>query len=204
MQRQVKSVIPIYGTGGIFFLYAILLPMYRIGDLAIGFVVSIIGFPILEKIFPGVIEEIEITYSHTGDKAADQILSQGREYIERLAQLKDSIQDEEISRRIANLQKISRQIFDYISKNPGQMRKINTFMDYYYPTALKFIESYAEYDNKAVKGENIRSTLEKIRASIARFEEAFNHQLNNLYSDKALDIETDIAVLDDIMKKEGL
>jgi len=178
--------------------------MYRIGDLAIGFVVSIIGFPILEKIFPGVIEEIEITYSHTGDKAADQILSQGREYIERLAQLKDSIQDEEISRRIANLQKISRQIFDYISKNPGQMRKINTFMDYYYPTALKFIESYAEYDNKAVKGENIRSTLEKIRASIARFEEAFNHQLNNLYSDKALDIETDIAVLDDIMKKEGL
>ena len=204
MQRRIKSVVPIYGMGCIFFLYAIIFPMYRVGDLIIALALAILSFLLLGKLSPGSVEEIEMVYSPTGDRAVDQVLSQGREYIERLEGLRISIKDEEIKGRISNLQKTSRQIFGYIAKNPAQARKIGTFIDYYYPTALKFIESYADYDHKELKGENIRSTQEKIRGSLARFEEAFAHQLDNLYSDKALDIETDIAVLDDIMRREGL
>jgi len=203
-QKQIKSIVPIYAMGGTFLLYALIFPMYRIWDPMIAFVLSILGYRLFSKLFPGQTIEVEMTYDPTGDKNVDQILAQGREYIRQLDKIKEYNRDEEVIQRMSRLQDISRQIFDYISKNPNQVRKINTFMDYYYPTAIKFLESYAEYDNKDIKGENILSTLEKIKASLAQFEEAFEHQLDNLYSDKALDIEGDIAVLQSLMKREGL
>ena len=209
MQKRIKSVIPIYGMGCVFFLYALILPMYRWTDLVIALGVAIICYLLFNKIFPGTVVEVEMTYEPTGDRTIDQLLTQGRGYIQRLDQIKNysqngKSQDDEIIRRITRLQDISRQIFDHIAKNPNQARKINTFMDYYYPTAIKFLESYAEYDSKSIKGENIRSTLDKIKDSLVKFEEAFEHQLDNLYSDKALDIEGDIAVLQSLMKQEGL
>lgn len=203
MKKRVKSVLPIYGMGLVFFLYAIILPMHRFTDLAIALALSILAYRLFNWQIPGTEVEVEITYKPTGDRALDAYLQQGRAYIERLEELKSLIQDSEVSRRISRMQGISRQIFDHISKNPDQARKINTFMDYYYPTAIKFLDHYAEYDSKGIKGENILGTLEKIRSSLSQFEEAFAHQLDNLYSDKALDIETDIAVLEDIMKREG-
>ena len=200
---RVKSVIPIYATGVVFFLYAVFMPMYRIWDPILALAAAVAGYFIFNKLFPGKTIEVELTYD-TGDKSVDQILTQGRGYVIQLDEFKNAIQDEDVSRRIGNLQDISRQIFDYISKNPAQVRKIRRFMDYYYPTVLKFLEHYAEYDSKNVKGENLRNTLEKIRESLSQFEEAFAHQLDNLYGDKALDIETDIEVLQNMMKMEGL
>ncbi|MCL2400269.1 MAG: 5-bromo-4-chloroindolyl phosphate hydrolysis family protein [Defluviitaleaceae bacterium] len=203
VQKRIKSVIPIYGMGVVFFLYALILPMYRITDLIIALALSICCYIFLNKLFPGTVVEIEMPYQ-SGDKDVDQVLTTGREYIQQLENLKEMIQDTEVSSKITNLQNISKQIFDYISKNPTQVRKINTFMNFYYPTALKFLDHFAEHDNNKVKGENIQSSLNKTKESLSQFEEAFAHQLDNLYSDKALDIETDIVVLQNLMKQERL
>ena len=206
MQKHIKSALPIYFTGGIFLAYCLILPMYRITDLLIALGVAVLGYFLFSKIFPGKVIEVpaELTFERTGNAAADAMLAQGREYHRRLGELNMTIADEKISRQIVHLQEISAQIFDFIAKQPAHARKLNTFMDYYYPTAMKFLESYAEFDRKAVKGGNINTTLDKISDSLAKIEKAFEQQLDNLYSDKALDITTDIAVLENIMKQEGL
>jgi len=192
---------------GIAFLaYSLIFPMYRITDIAIALGISILLYFPLNKVFPGKMTEVpkEVTFERSGDSAADAMLSQGRGYIKRLSELDMSIGNSEISRQISRLIDVSTQIFDFISKNPGHARKINTFMDYYYPTALKFLESYAEFDSKTVRGGNISASMQKISESLSKIEEAFEHQLDNLYSDKALDITTDITVLENIMRREGM
>ena len=206
MQKRIKSVIPIYLMGIAFLLYSLIFPLYRITDILIATGISILIYFLLNKVFPGKIIDVpkEVNFERSGDSGADAMLSQGRSYIKRLSELDVSINDEEISRQINNLIDISTQIFDFISKNPGHARKINTFMDYYYPTALKFLESYAEFDSKTIKSGNISASMQKISDSLSKIEEAFEHQLDNLYSDKALDITTDIAVLESIMAREGM
>ncbi|MCL2397466.1 MAG: 5-bromo-4-chloroindolyl phosphate hydrolysis family protein [Defluviitaleaceae bacterium] len=206
MQKRIKSVVPIYGMAAVFLAYCFIFPMWRFADLAIGLGVAVLGFFALGKLFPGKIIEVprEVVFEKTGDAAADAILTQGREYIRRLGELGEMIDDEGITKQIVHLQEVSEDIFGFIAKNPGHARKINTFMDYYYPTAMKFLQSYADLCQKAVIGENISATLVKISASLVKIEEAFEHQLDSLYSDKALDITTDIAVLENIMKREGL
>jgi len=186
--------VPVYGTGAIFLVCALLFPMYRIGDVIVAVLIAVVGYFVLDKLFPGKIMEI------SGDKNTDELLAQGQTYVDRLESLK--INDANINQQISNLQNISKQIFDHIRKNPSQSNRISRFINYYLPTSIKFLEQYAEFDNKVAKGENILGTMDKISSSLGKFEEAFAHQLDSLYSDKALDIETDIVVLEGIMNAE--
>jgi len=191
---------------GVFALYALFLPMHRITDIIISLGVSILCYIGANRIFRGTIVEMprEITFEKSGNAAADAMLAQGREYIKKLDELSKAITDIGIVRQIVHLQEISIQIFDFIQRNPAQARKITTFMDYYYPTAIKFLDSYARYDTKSIRGDSVNETMAKISDSLSKIEEAFKHQLDNLYSDEALDITTDIAVLENIMKSEGV
>ena len=191
MQKRVKTAIPIYGAGVLFLLCALIFPMYRFRDIITAIIVAIVGYFVLDKLFPGKIIEV------SGDKNVDGLLAQGREYVERLESLK--IEDLQINQQIGKLQSISRQIFEYVAKNPNQSRKINSFMNYYLPTSIKFLEQYEEFDAKETRGENIQTTMQNISDSLTKFEEAFTNQLDALYSEKALDIETDITVLEGIM-----
>ena len=206
MEKRIKSVIPIYILGVVFLAYSLIFPMRRITDVVIALGVAALCFLLAGRLFPGkTIEAPKEDYiEKSGNSAADEMIARGKQYIRRLTELEAIIGDNKVGAQIRHLQDISVQIFNFIAKNPGHARKIHTFMDYYYPTAMKFLESYAEFDSKRIKGENISAALAKISASLAKIEEAFEHQLNNLYSDKALDITTDIAVLENIMKSEGM
>jgi len=180
--------------------------MYRITDLIIALSVSFLCYFAGGLVFRGRVVEIprEATFEKSGNAAGDALIAQGQGYIRRLDELAKTINDPKIVSQIAHLKDISIQIFEFIQRNPGHARKINTFMDYYYPTAIKFLDNYVRFDAKSIKGENINDAMAKINDSLSKIEEAFAHQLDSLYSDKVLDITTDIAVLENIMKSEGL
>ena len=140
----------------------------------------------------------------SGDKEADRVIAQGNEYMRRLAGFDASIKDGKIRGQVSHLHEIGRQIFDCIAKQPEQISKLNTFMSYYFPTTLKFLENYSDMENKTVKGEHIISSMDEISNSLSCIEKAFEHQLDNLYSDKAVDISADVAVLQSLMKAENI
>ena len=207
MEKRIKSVAPVYLLGAVFMLYAFIFPVYRPLYVGIAVAVSVVAYIVGKKLFKDKIIIVPIEEqkpSKTGILEADTMLLDGKKYIIRLKELDKLIKNIQISSQIENLLKISEQIFAFIIKNPEKYRKLNTFMDYYYPTALKLLESYVEFDSKAVRGSNIKESLAKISESISKIEDAFSHQLDNLYSDKALDIKTDIKVLENIMAREGV
>ena len=55
-----------------------------------------------------------------------------------------------------------------------------------------------------VVGENIRVTLDSIKNNMDMVANAFEKQADNLFADEALDITTDIDVLETMMRTEGL
>ncbi|MCL2171503.1 MAG: 5-bromo-4-chloroindolyl phosphate hydrolysis family protein [Defluviitaleaceae bacterium] len=139
-----------------------------------------------------------------GDDFAQSLINQGRGYIDKLIELNGHIANEKINGQIMHLITVSRQIFDFLTKHPAHARKLGTFMDYYFPTTLKFLENYAYFDNKNIKGENLQTALAKITESLNGIESAFEHQLESLYSDTVLDLKTDIAVLQNTMERESI
>lgn len=135
---------------------------------------------------------------------ASNIVDQGYQYIQRLKQLRLSIQDEQVVNRVSRLETIGQQIIEFVETHPGHTGKLNKFMDYYFPTALKFLENYASFSQKPVKGENVQETLEKIAQGLISIEKAFEQLLDNLYEDKVMDMDSELALLQQTMAIEGL
>ena len=66
------------------------------------------------------------------------------------------------------------------------------------------MRAYAELEKNGVKGENAAQIQRELRQNAETTAAAFENQLDALYSAAALDISTDIAVLDGILKSQNL
>jgi hypothetical protein len=64
--------------------------------------------------------------------------------------------------------------------------------------------TYAQLEKQKIAASNIAETMAKIEEMLDKINEAFEKQLNLLFSDEALDISTDITVMENILSSEGL
>ena len=114
----------------------------------------------------------------------------------------DAIDDQELSKKIDRLEDVTAQIFRVIEKDPGKERQIRTFLEYYLPTTQKLLNSYVEFEAAGVDGENLRMAKEKIEDTMADIVRGFENQLDSLYAAAAMDIQSDIDVMSNMMKRD--
>ena len=140
----------------------------------------------------------------TGNAELDKMLKDGRLAIAEMKRLDDNIADAGISADIVRLEQVSQKIFEEVKADPKKLPKVRRFMDYYLPTTLKLLNSYDRMSAAGVSGENIDTTLAKVEGMMRTIVAAFEKQLDSLYGAEALDISTDITVLETMMAREGL
>lgn len=142
--------------------------------------------------------------SHTGNPEVDKIIDEGREYLKKLRAADDAIPDETLSEDITRMERASADIFRYIADHPEKAPQIRKFMNYYLPTTLKLLNAYDRMSSQGVEGQNISGTMERVESMMSTIVTAFERQLDSLFGDQALDISTDITVLENMMAREGL
>ena len=116
----------------------------------------------------------------------------------------ENIADPGISADIVRLEQVSAKIFEEVKAHPEKLPQIRRFLDYYLPTTLKLLNAYDRMSGTGVSGENIDTTLAKVEGMMRTITAAFEKQLDSLYGAEALDISTDITVLENMMAREGL
>lgn len=124
--------------------------------------------------------------------------------LHKIRQLNDLISDDRVSLRIEFIEKYTGQIFEYVKKNPDREKDVHMFMTYYLPTTLKLLESYSEIERVGVAGDNMRSAKDNIEKTLDLLVEAYKKLLDQLYQSENMDISSDIDVLEQMMKKDGL
>lgn len=207
-----RGVARYYITGIFSLLYAIFLPLYQwyhflafaVAVLAVFGFSSLIcrGKWVLEPL-PKKPEEPPVKKS-SGNAEVDKVVEEGTDYLRRLRKADENIEDEEISDAIVRMEEISFRIFAYICDNPKKVGQIRKFMNYYLPTTLKLLESYDRMSRQDVEGENITQSMEEIERIMHTIVLAFEKQLDALFQDEAMDISTDITVLEGMMAQEGI
>lgn len=131
-------------------------------------------------------------------------IRQGREMIEQIRQANDRIEGEEISNKMFRLEQIVDKIFSQVEDHPEKLPDIRRLMNYYLPTTLKLLNSYEEFDNQPIQGENIKTAKEQIEKTLDTINLAFENLLDQLFTDEVLDVSSDISVLETMLKQEGL
>ena len=140
----------------------------------------------------------------TGNPELDKAIKDGKLALSEMKRLDDSIADPGVSADIVRLEQVSEKIFEAVKDRPEKLPQIHKFMDYYLPTTLKLLNAYDRMSATGVSGENIDGTLDKVEGMMRNIVAAFEKQLDALYGSDALDISTDISVLETMMAREGL
>ena len=199
-----KPAAPIYAAAVVWILYALLFPLYRVGHFALCAAASAAVYLIARLFCRDVVEEVEEKPEPTGNAELDKMISDGNLAIAEMKRLNESIKDEKISRQIDRLEEISGKIFDCVKASPEKLPQIRKFMNYYLPTTLKLLNAYDRMGSQGVSGENISGTMERVENMMGTIVTAFERQLDGLFGNQALDISTDITVLENMMAREGL
>lgn len=201
-----KSVLPYYLVSIFWIIYASSYPMYRWYDFIIAITLSIIVYKISNKLFKGqkIYIKKEVEPVTTGDSNVDKIIESGRDFSKQLHEANCGIQNQVISMKIERIEVICKKIIDFVSENPKKAPEIRKFMNYYMPTTLKLLKYYDKLEEQGINGENINSAMENIDSAMTTIVEAFERQLDSLFADEALDISTDISVLEGMLSQEGL
>ena len=124
--------------------------------------------------------------------------------LRQIKAVNDAIPDDEMSRKIDRIGEITGKILDYQRQNPAKAAELRQFLNYYLPTTLKLLRTYAQLESQGVEGENISAAKERIEGMMDKVVEGFEKQLDQLFRTEAMDIATDVEVLERMLDKDGL
>ncbi len=131
-------------------------------------------------------------------------MTEGEAALARLKQLNEDILDEEVSRKIDRIAMITGDIYAFVTLNPERSGEVRKFMNYYLPTTMKLLTSYSMLERQSYQGENIINARHDIEKILDTLVHAFEKQLDQLFATDAVDISSDISVLETMIAKDGL
>ncbi len=139
-----------------------------------------------------------------GKSPVEASIARGREYIETLDRLRESIGDVEMTGKLVRLDAVLEQLFTALKKQPKQLDELDQFMEYYLPTTVKLVTSYQEFAAVEFPGDNIKRAKKEIRQTLDTINGAFEKLLDDFYQDKTFDVLSDASVLQSMLAREGL
>ena len=211
VKKNSGAVAPYYGVAATWVVYALVFDLYTVWNFLFAALLSGGVFLLLRAVCADR-EDVPVQEKEpepeeetsTGNEELDRMVREGRMAIAEMKRLDDNIPDETISAQIRRLEEVSGKIFQQVKEDPQKLPQIRKFMDYYLPTTLKLLNAYDRMGGAGVSGENIDSTMEKVEKMMGTIVTAFEKQLDSLFGSDALDISTDISVLETMMAREGL
>lgn len=124
--------------------------------------------------------------------------------LRQIRQINDAIADPEMSRKIDRIGEITERILEFQKEHPEKSAELRKFLNYYLPTTLKILSTYAELEKQGVEGENIAATKQRIEGMMDMVVEGFERQLDKLFAGDMMDIAADITVMEQMMEGDGL
>ena len=147
-------------------------------------------------------EQKKVTPSH--QPQVQEVLDKGNAFIAEIRRCNDLIPGYEISEKISRMEMIVQRIFERAASHPEIIPDLKKMMDYYLPMTVKLLNAYADMDAQPVQGETIRASKLEIEQTLDTLNLAFEKLLDSVFADTALDVSSDISVLQTLLAQEGL
>lgn len=124
--------------------------------------------------------------------------------LSEIREVNNAIADPVMTAKINRIGEITGKIFAYLRDKPDKEGQLRSFLSYYLPTTLKILRAYAQMESQGIEGENINAAKSRIEGMMDKVVDGFEKQLDKLFQDDAMDITTDVEVLERMLDKDGL
>lgn len=212
-RKKKTRVSPIYAVALVWLVLSLARPPYSFGRLIVYTLVSAAVFLsvrafVKDKYGEEYIEEPEPAKKPEPEAshgaAVDAIIAEGKTAQRELGRLYASIGDLEVKKKIRDIMEVSDKIIQDAIDDPSDVPQIKKFLDYYLPTTIKLLNTYDRMGSQGIEGENISGTMSSIEEMLDTAISAYKKLLDGLFANQALDIETDIEVMNTMLRREGL
>jgi len=213
-KKQKKSGLGagILAFGAVFAVYSAIFKPHSIGAYLLAFALSGFIGAIIRIMAQGLDttqnqktpESLKKVQGVTGNPEVDELLEKGREMITEIRKENDLIPDSSLSDKLDILEKQCAEIFRTVYDKPNKASQIRKFMDYYLPTTLKMVRGYRMLDERGVTGQDAVYARNRIDDALGVVLQGCEKMLDKLYQDDVLDLTTDIDVLEQMLKRDGL
>lgn len=227
MNRKRKHVSPIYAIILLWFFWPYILPLYTLAHYRFLILAAVILYNIVNNIANAkadkqqqkqqatTVQQTRQTQASqkeqqpakeetTGNPEVDKLMKERNVTISELRRLNYNIKNERISAQIDDIENTTSKIFDIVIAHPDKLPQLSKFLNYYLPTTMKLLNTYDRMGSQGVSGDNISGTMKKVEDTLDMVVNAFHKQLDTLFAGEALDVSADIAVMENLMKTEGL
>ena len=200
-----KSALPIWGAAAVWVLAALLIPMYNLAHIAGIALVSLGAGLLLAKILPKETEWEEIPFQ-SGNTDLDAVVRETNAMLTTLKSTEEvaALSAPDTSRRLVSIADSVQKIRDALVAEPRDLPVVRRFMNYYLPTTEKLVNKYVFVLKQDTDSQNIAETKSAIEAALSQIDTAYKNQLDALFADDALDISTDITVLEAMLTRDNL
>jgi len=199
---RIRSAVPIYLAALVWIIMGLAAPIYEWLYMLVTAGISVAVYLFAGVFFPG--REVEqFDPVATGNAEIDKQIREGQATLKKIVEANKAIEDEEISACLDRMAVSGEKVFEALRETPGKATQVHTFMRYYLPTAEKLLGQYQTLMSTASQGENVQEAIDGIKEGVSLIAVAFEKQLDSLYKNENLDIQTDIDVLETMLKKDG-
>ena len=208
---------PLYGFGLSFAGLAAALPMQKLWAILLtaavsGLIAFLLGRSSAKKEQKKQQEELKKAREQAKTAAPkksygpeiDPLIAEGNRALSEMGRLYMSIKDVEVRKKINEIMRITDKITQDAIADPSDIPQIKKFMNYYLPTTIKLLNAYDRMSSQGIEGETLDRSMKNINEMLDQAIVAYKKRLDSLFENQALDIETDIEVMNTMLAREGL
>lgn len=203
-EKVMPAGLPFVAAGAVWFVLALVLPIYKLLPLLLCAAAAIAVFAVLTSRRKAQIAKLPP--APAVKVRAEEMAKKLDTYRDQLADQAEKVSDPQTGRTIRSLSTTLDLIADEVEKDPKDRNKVRKLANHYGGMLTELVEKYIQLEAQSgltAEGGNVEATLEKIREGLTGADAALKKLLDDLFSNEAMEVSADITVLEQLLKTEG-
>ena len=145
-----------------------------------------------------------LTFDKVDETNVTQVLNDARNKNKYILEMSHEIDDEEIQYYLKEINTTTSKIISTVTKNPKKIKQSEKFFTYYLPFTVGIVGKYDEIENQKLSSRDAKKFFESAKESLKEINSSFKRILNTMYESDIENATTDMKVLNNLLKSDGL
>ena len=138
------------------------------------------------------------------DERTADALQPARRQVDAILRTAGTIGKPAVRDEVVGLCSTADQIIAELASQPRKLDAARGFLTYYLDAAQRIVEGYVNLARRGGSAPEINQTLARAEASLKVVQEAFDRQLANVLEDRAMDLDSEIELLERTVRSETM
>ncbi len=140
----------------------------------------------------------------TIDGATADVLQPARRQVDAILSTASGIGKPAVRDEVVGLCQTADHIIAELAAQPRKLDAARGFLTYYLDAAQRIVDGYVSLGQRGSTTPDISQTLERAEASLKVVQQAFDRQLANVLEDRAMDLDSEIELLERTVRSETM